>query len=285
MKIARITCQLVVCLTSLCLGQAAAAAEFRPFVIKPSNQKIPGIAVYVESSGCSAVAIGPHVLLTAAHCVDNGIAELPKLFWYERLFKRSDNQGKCSCLPTYLTSSGRDRGCTDALSSPSPEEDLALCVFERKLPAKYQRAINPNAEVEKGNRVLFAGFGCVDKEDCSPYSRETPNKSNEASHGWSTIVDAQNQKPYTWIIKGDLDGGDSALCAGDSGGPAFVGPDWNRVVAINREACVPPVPGQEGDVARSALTPIGAQDTIDWMCDWVKQDLGVREIRGLVCSP
>jgi len=281
MKIAKITCQLVVCLTSLWLGHAAAAAEFRPFVIKPSNQRIPGIAVYVESSGCSAVAIGPHVLLTAAHCVDNGIAELPKLLWYQRLFKSSDNQGKCSCLPTYLSDPERLEACEVVRSSPYPEEDLALCVFDRKLPAKYQRAINPNAHVQEGDGVLFAGFGCVDMEDCSPYSRGAPDPNSEASSGRSTIVDAQ--QPYTWIIKGDLNGGDSALCAGDSGGPVFVGPDWNRVVAINRESCVPAAPGQEGDVARSALTPIGAQDTIDWMCAWMQEDTKRRKIHGLDC--
>jgi hypothetical protein len=256
---------------SLLGGGSARAAEFEQFVIEPKDSTIPNIAVYVEESLCSAVAVGPHTLLTAAHCVRDSSPTIP--VWFGMM----NQVGRCACHPDYFDGDDGEWGCGAPDSGTLPPEDVALCVFDKKFKDKHLKAVSPSLEVQPGDRVMITGFGCVGLAACSAVGDS--NGLSDARHGWTRIL--EKPTPHTWITEADFPQGDSALCAGDSGGPVFGAPDWTHVVAIAREGCV------DHKIARSALTPLSADSTVEWMCKWVEEDPEKRRILGLEeeCGP
>lgn len=265
---ARRSASLQALLLALLLGAPAAGQKADPPPGKPVKVDRPRTAVYLKNSGCSAVIVGPHVLLTAAHCVPNGLAEVP------RFLHRAKEPGRCQRQPD-ASDESRGRGsCGRPARKRPPGADLALCVFgDPAFPADYRYQILATKAPAPGTLLTFVGFGCTGTGSCE--AAGTSASSSSAQQGTTRMHLVASDA--TWITEADLSRGDAGLCAGDSGGPVFLGPDGRRVVAIAKASCI------GWRIERSAVTPLGTPSTVDWMCRWTRQDPHRREILGLAC--
>lgn len=243
----------------------AASETFRQEVINPD----PSVSLHAEAtlyvrlpqSGrpCSAVAVGPHVLITAAHCVENGEATI---------LTPAKKTGDCwtPCSPSAKPSS-----CSDP--PPSAVADIAACFFDEAFEKGIETVSTDVSWLTKGTEVLLTGFGCVGVTKCEPTTWETP-----AQAGPAEILDDASIQDLFFLTLGDLAKGGSALCFGDSGGPVYrVTQGGRRVVGIAQGGCV------DGKPEKSAITSLAAEATVEWLCKWVKKEPKKRAIQGLSC--
>ncbi len=149
---------------------------------------------------CTSTLIGPEVLLTAAHCVQNGLAVG---------FKLGGSSYAATCQRAAAYEDRSDQTQDYALCKVAPA--VTGIVFERM-------NVDP-AYLALQQEVLLTGFGCT-KEDGSGgndnvYRIGESNISSLPAPGGNTIVAS----------------GRAALCFGDSGAAAFVmGPGDTRIV-------------------------------------------------------
>ena len=143
--------------------------------------------VWIRSGGsmCTASLVGPRVVLTAAHCVSRGSIEV--------VVDRGRVPAKCQIPDGYTRSVG--------------DQDMALCKLDRDLPGPYASIADVGPKV--GDEVTLIGYGCVQRgggggNDGTLRYGHAP-VTRESDHGYHSFHTV----------------GDSALCFGDSGGPAF----------------------------------------------------------------
>jgi len=260
------------------------APEAQLYVVEPDSSASPQhFVVFVDLQGhsvtmghataerCSAVAVGDRVLLTAAHCVPKGKVHV-------RLGTSATWEGDCFCHPAYH-GNGID-SCKEPIEGKGRSSaDLALCELKRpgeKFKEEWIETISTAGTLTPENATVWlAGRGCTEW-NCSQKTADNP--------GVAMIGDTRVAK--TPLPSDDLlstaaeTPRDASLCPGDSGGPVFAGFGTSKVVvAIGKRGCVDNEPGHS---VHARLAP---HLTVDWMCGWVKQDPGARQIRGLVCSP
>jgi hypothetical protein len=152
---------------------------------------------YTQSAGgsCTASLIGDRVLLTAAHCVDNGAAVT---------LRRAGitYRAMCEHSPQY-------KKIGDARTA-----DYALCAVEQSIPGVAAEKINRDPRALKiGQALLLTGFGCTSDQG-------TGGNDGVYRIGESTIVALPSGTNNDIVVSGG-----AGVCFGDSGGPAFlVGP-------------------------------------------------------------
>lgn len=138
---------------------------------------------------CSATLVGPDVVLTAAHCVD----DVP-------LVRLSTPSGmltaRCEIDPGYDEASGRDR-------------DWALCKLDDNVGhvTRLETIQTDSTFLEGAESVLLSGFGCSDSSGAGIGVFRT---------GAATIL--ATPPGSNFIVTSDS----VALCMGDSGGAAFL---------------------------------------------------------------
>lgn len=157
-------------------GQVAVAANWpATFVFTGSN-----------AGPCTATAIGPRTLLTAAHCVDKVVSGK---------IKGSPVSLWCEAHPWYEPN--------------ATSYDVALCVSSAKIPtlnARPYETIDPKVRPRAGHeRLTMLGYGCTDRG----------GSGGTLYEGTSPVTEADSQ-----IVLFYTQGG-AAVCAGDSGGGAF----------------------------------------------------------------
>lgn len=216
----------------------------------------------ISSAGgeCTATAVGPHAILTAAHCVDDGqdIKEMNRYAMmrfgedYGDPYGDSEDQAERGFEATGICASTQRKLRTRCWQHPKYKQgridyDFALCVSPCELPGGY--AIIASKPVFAGDNVMLTGFGCTAK--------------NGVGAGVLRIGEAKvTELPYRRMWFETL--GTQALCFGDSGGPAYRRSDMlpREVVGVN----------SRGDIrTRSLFSAVYFPGVRDWMKGFSKR--------------
>lgn len=146
------------------------------------------------SAGCSAAVIGPRVVLTAGHCIFGDIEDVnqknkdAEIQIYRRLFK-----AVCTIAPDYKNQVG--------------DQDMALCKSDSQIPGPYASVSLEGPRLD--DMVTLIGYGCT-----QPGGRG--GNDGVLRYGNAKVTRESDDVYYSFHTLGD-----SALCFGDSGGPAF----------------------------------------------------------------
>lgn len=181
-----VLCAAVALLTShaalaLINGQVAAPGEFDAVMLLASDRP----------SKCTAVLVGPRVLLTSAACV------------------RTGGSGE-------ITLGGRSYHATFTLHPqwPAQEADVALGVLDRKVERAEPEWVS--GEVHVGDKLTLAGTGYWDAD--------AQNYDGVLRIGATTVTDFHGH----YVLSGGL--GSAFVSYADNGGPAFAGEGDERTV-------------------------------------------------------
>lgn len=157
--------------------------------------------VYISDGGgrCSATIVGPQVILTAAHCV-NDSGEIRPAGFRPLMVNVEDQEfdALCKQAPLY-----RDN---------IQDHDMALCKIDRVLPGPYATISSVGPEL--GEEVIVMGYGCIGVDSAG---RARGGNDGLLRAGVAPVTDLPSTG-YHWYETV----GRSALCFGDSGGPSFL---------------------------------------------------------------
>ena len=212
---------------------------------------------------CTWFLVAPRVLVTAAHCVKDGSAvtikaknPAPGSAPPELTYK-----GICEASPRYPADKSMDWAlCLLDLSFPLPTDSRIKVVG-------YER-LNTNVDdVKRDASIQITGFGCKSAGaivsetylvGSALVARLPPNVD---SHGLMEVT------PNYIEIKGNP----SILCAGDSGGPAFLLSERDAtghlrtVIGINSRTV-----NKDGN-AMGYLASASTEDVVSWIKRWAKE--------------
>lgn len=139
-----------------------------------------------EGGACTATVIGPRVVLTAAHCIQNNAT------------------GKAMAGGAIV-----DLVCVHHPDYPRRiSADFALCLLSsalQRLP--FEKVNTAGTVLQQATRIRLLGYGCVMKDGVD-------KTFGALFQGWADIFSREDLYVITQ--------GGSAVCFGDSGGGAFV---------------------------------------------------------------
>jgi hypothetical protein len=165
-----------------------------------------------ESNGayCTSTIVGERVLVTAAHCVQNGSKARVSIngAWRDDITCYHPAQYKgTACIG--VTEVKEIVGCT---------ADIALCLAEKPLASARIEAINSDAnESRTGASLIMLGFGCT-TEGGGRLSKDLMIGDAEIK---ATSVPGASSNPKNTLQEYIITEGHSAVCSGDSGGAAY----------------------------------------------------------------
>ena len=163
----------------------------------------PGTFVFSDASGsgCTSTAIGPRVILTAAHCIPDratGTIEMPS---------GSITQIECERHPGYHDDVADD----DPLWVQKGSPDFALCAASSDITDTIFETIDVSGAALKVDRPIhLLGFGC--------------NAEGGSDGGFGVLYEGDAllrsvpMPPSYYLVTT----GGAAVCFGDSGGDAYV---------------------------------------------------------------
>lgn len=160
--------------------------------------------------GCSGVIVGPHQVLSAAHCWGDNFWEGVHVVFATRA---ADARFQLAGTNTRrVVKAVRHEGYEAVFSDPKmPPFDIALVTFEGTLPLGYEPAaiFNTSLEIPNGTEVILAGYGSNGESESGPRMLRTV----------TSVIGSQNLRKKEFYF-GPTPG--RGPCGGDSGGPAFV---------------------------------------------------------------
>lgn len=215
--------------------------DLEPSLVKgePQNPKEFSSVFYsTDSAGraCTATAVGKRVVLTAAHCVDDGGA-------IEIVVAGRTNRLLCSQAPEYRT----DRTA-----------DWALCLAANPLAVTRPERVAPGpTQLRKDTAVVLTGFGCTE--------RDGGGGGDGVFRAARARVVRTPPREFNYL---ETDFG-ASICFGDSGGPTFLqlGPTiaYRVQVAVNSRA---EELGEGRLGTRSYLSSILTSEARQFLVEW-----------------
>ncbi|HUB13435.1 MAG TPA: trypsin-like serine protease [Acetobacteraceae bacterium] len=185
--------------------------------------------------GCTATAIGPETILTAAHC----IADTP-LGAVQTAAGSIDLT--CTSYP----------GWTDRYPQTTSTYDIALCLdTDKKIPriplesdTTYERVSLVSDEIAPKTQVTLLGYGCT----------SDPNKNGYLYAG-TAITTRKDAGAYVIVGAGEVQ-----FCPGDSGGAVYreIGSYRREIAGI----------ASRGDSTTSWITQTAASDVAHFLRRW-----------------
>lgn len=148
---------------------------------------------------CTGTVAGERVLLTAAHCVSNGGTKSFSV-------GTTKYNARCSHHPSY-------RGNSTA--------DWAICLVDKKVEGIAYEQVAKEKEYEIESEILLSGYGC---------RIWGGGLDGKYRIGRAPVIRLPSGSNFDTVTRGK-----SALCSGDSGGPAwFVKPSGERkLIGVN----------------------------------------------------
>lgn len=216
----------------------AQSNDARPTLIggKPADPKDFPASVVASMNGavCTATVVGERVLLIASHCVNHNASAK---------FTVGANQYHSICARSPLYRNGTDH-------------DLALCLTDRSVTGIAFESINIDQNLLKvGDTLQLTGYGCT---------RQGGGGGNDGVYriGEAKITRLPSGSSYDIVTQGQ-----SALCFGDSGGPAFKYLDAakSRRVVVSANS--------KGNISdTSYLADTSTQASIKFINEWSSQN-------------
>jgi len=277
-----------------CAGETGGEAQEQDLIGGELAEEGDLPSVVYLPSGCTAAAVGPRHLLTAAHCVLSSSNSLNSAYEPSQVIKLSRGSAPIAEVVverTHVSTSwfGVCERAYCAISSVAGEQDaadVALIVVQDELPIPVTPVdLRP---VEPGEAVVIAGYGCEQgiqvvepgREPTLRFADTEALDAEDALHDGSFMSEPKlpnmdgnyllTPGPGAAVLAGDSEAEDFAagLCPGDSGGPLFRREgDELRVVGVNAnytllpEASDPwglPVTNWHTRIGESARHGIGA---------------------------
>lgn len=203
------------------------------------------IVMLVDPRGdlCTATALAPDLVLTAAHCVGGRFA------YRVRIYQTGQSVGVYSVAV-------HPRFSMAAYSAARATADVALVKLVAPLPQSIvPAALAPARRVAFGERLIVAGFGVTAAG--TPYGLGIPRAASLTVTGKPGSLQIRLVDPKT----NDKTAGLGA-CTGDSGGPAFEN-GKNTVIGIVSWSTGPD--SSEGCGGLTGVTPLLSYR--DWVID------------------
>lgn len=199
----------------------------------------PATFVFVGPRGarCTSTAIGPKVILTAAHCIGDKAVGRVKLG--ERLIRTT-----CYHHPLYHEDVPDDDPDWEEKVSP----DFAVCVLVEELVGiELENIDKDGSKLEPGASIRLLGFGCNERGG-------TDGGFGVLYEGDADVVELPKAPSYYTKTLGG-----AALCTGDSGGGAYI------FLNLGKARRVLTGVSSSGDVAtKSSLSTISLEGFISW---------------------
>ena len=180
-------------LISLCSFAASGSSLIGGRLVEP-DEFSEVIRIRSGNSYCTASIIGPRVILTAAHCShDNGeIVPVSESDLYEFVLEQTVYKARCTIAPEY---SGR-----------TGDQDMSLCLTDKPVDVKFGIVLKTGPKIDEV--ITLMGYGCT-KIGGGDYD-------GKLRTGEALVTKLPTPDYYSIHTIGN-----SALCFGDSGGPAF----------------------------------------------------------------
>ncbi len=204
----------------------------------PSQLPATFTARFKDGSFCTATLVGPRVLLTAAHCIDQKVRN-DEGVWTTvpggiRLAGEAASRPfkSCQMAPAYIASKPK------LVPAPRNSHDFALCELTEVVPLKAE-SLELKGALASSMPLLIAGYGCSEEDLAGGKIPPRPTSGLILRAGMNRI---RAEKIASWItLIGRVGTSDAVICPGDSGGGAYKGATlqaraysegW-RLVAVN----------------------------------------------------